>query len=578
GSAAGTENIPQPASDAFAKAIEKSLKVIETYSESRFVDDAFFILGRSHYHRKEYGLAERYLGQLLREYPWSPFSDETRVWLAKVHAELGLAEAVEEDLAPILAMDRPPARLLTEIHVLRGDMALRQGDIEAAMGAYETAAELAGNAARQAGIYRQLYTLALEQEAYDRALEYLDRHTRVAPSEQERVQARLTRVQLRQKGGDLDGAYQEIRNMVGLSEFAGIIPGLVLELGKIELQRGRRGLAVDHFVEVVEEYPTLQEASEAAFRVGDIYLTDEHEVLEARSYLKRVKRNSAFYAMAEQKLKQLDTIDRLKAEIRTYRAQLAKADGSESGAGEVGDPEIRIRERRGARTRAVAEPMAKDASSEEAEIDTAQVREKLAYAMFRLGEIQLFDMRYSEPALKIMADIVSTHSRTQVAAQAAYVLYVHTQANPDQAEFWRALLVEKYPTSPYGLLVSPPGTATSDPVWETWTDWADRQVVREPAGALGIFRKIRNRYGTEQSIFAIAYIYDEYLSQLDSAITAYDDYLAVFPGGSHQELASRRLDFLRRLRAEQTGGTPAPDPPEGKDGNENGGVQRDESP
>ena len=580
GTAAGTENIPQLASDAFAKAIEKSLKVIETYPESRFVDDAFFILGRSHYHRREYGLAERYLGQLLREYPWSPFSDETRIWLAKVHSELGLVEAVEEDLAPILAMDRPPARLLTEIHVLRGDMALRQGDIEAAMGAFEIAAELAGDAAQRAAIYRQLYTLALEQEDFDQALEYLDKHARASPSEQERVQAHLTRVQLMQKGGVLGGAYKEIRNMVGLSEFAGIIPELVLELGKIELQRGRREQAVNHFVEVVEEYPSLPEASEAAFRVGDIFLTDRHEVVEARSYLKRVKRNSAFHGMAKQKLKQLDTIDRLEAEIKLYRGQLAQADGAEARAGEVADVDIPIMEQRGhrrSRAQLVDEPSGKAASSGEAEIDSAQVREKLAYAMYRLGEIQLFDLRYSEPALKIMADIVSTHGNTQVAAQAAYVLFVHTQANPDQAEFWRALLVEKYPTTPYGLLLSAPGTTTNDPLLDSLSARADRQVVHEPAGALGLFLRIRNRYGTEQSTFAIAYIFDEYLSNLDGAITAYDEYLAVFPEGSHQELASQRLDFLQRLRAEQTGGIQAPDPAAGDVGDENGRVRSDDS-
>ena len=516
--AASSDNIPKPASDAFGKAIEKSLKVIDKYPESKYIDDAFFIIGRSHFHRREYGMAERYLRQLLQEYPWSPFNDQALIWLAKVHVQLGLYEAVEEDIALILAKPSPPRELLTEIYILRGDIALLQGDVSTAMNAFQEGVKLAVDAAQQAAIYHQLYTLSVEEEDYAAALDFLDKYARVTPKESERVNARLIRVQLRQKMNDFEGAYKEIRNMVALTEFASIIPGLQLELGKIESLRGNRAAALERFIEVLEEFRNLPEASEAAFRAGEIYLTELHEIETARDYLKRVKNNSVYYLPAQNKLKQITTFSEINKKIHSLRAQLNP------------DADKKI-------------------DTTEAAVDTTRIRRELAHALYRLGEIQLFEIEIPDTALEVMAQIVSNFSDTDVAPQAAYVLYVHTQDNPDQAAFWRDLMLEQYPDSPYGRLLSDKSATMGDPRLDSLMALVDEKVSRSPRQALNLFREIRSQFDTEQSCFAIAYIYDEYLSQLDSAITAYDEYLALYPSGTYSKDAGVRLEFLRQIKA-----------------------------
>ncbi len=518
GVAAGSDNIPKPASDAFGKAIEKSLKVIDIYPESKYIDDAFFIIGRSHFHRREFGMAERYLRQLFQEYPWSPFNDQALIWLAKVHVQLGLYEAVEEDIAPILAQPSPPRELLTEIYILRGDIALLQGDVSAAMKAFQEGVKLAIDAAQQAALYHQLYTLAIDEEDYAAALGFLDRYARTTPRESERVKARLTRVQLRQKMNDFEGAYKEIRNMVALTEFASIIPGLQLELGKIESLKGNRSAALERFIEVLEEFGNLPEASEAAFRAGEIYLAELHETETAREYFQRVKNTSVYYLPAQAKLKQITTFSEMNKRIHSLRTQLSPDT----------DKEI---------------------DTTEAAVDTTRIRIELAHALYRLGEIQLFEMEAPDTALKIMAEIVSNFSDMDVAAQAAYVLYVHTQDNPEQAAFWRALMLEQYPDSPYGRLLSDKSATMGDPGLDSLMALVDVKVSRSPRQALNLFREIRSQFDTEQSCFAIAYIYDEYLNQLDNAITAYDEYLALYPSGTYSKDAGERLEFLRKIKA-----------------------------
>lgn len=518
-----SDRIPSQASDAFASAIEKSLKVIKEYPNSRYVDDAFFIIGRSHYYRQEYGLAERNLQQLLDEYPWIAYADEIRIWLSKVHAEMGLYDLVEEDLAPILALDDPPRNLLTEVHILRGELALKQEDVPGAMRAFEQGAELATKPAQKSALLYRLYTLAHEAEDYPAALDFLDRFARSTPNEKERVDARLTRVQLLQLMDDIDGAYREIRNMVNLSEFASIIPGLQLEIGKIEQRSGNTEEAMNHFTDLIEEFRRMPEASEAAFYVGDIYLTEYHDIESANDYFFRVRNNSNYFEPAREKMRQITTLKSIHARIRELREQL----------GLEGEP---------------ATVSASDATG--AKIDNAQVRQDLAYANYRLGEIRLFELNDVTSGLEVMADIVTNFEETDVAAQAAYVLYYHSQDESDQAAFWRSILLEKYPRSPYGLILDDETSVTGDPRLDALLVEADRAVESDPRRALRLFRTMHDQFGTEHASFSIAYLYDEYLGQLDRAIEAYEEHLSLHPAGNYSDRARQRLEFLRGIKAE----------------------------
>ena len=517
------DRIPPRANDAFASAIAKSQKVIEQYPDSRYVDDAFFIIGRSHFYRQEYGLAERNLRQLLEEYTWIDYANEVRIWLAKVHAEMGMYDLVEEDLAPIIAMDHPPKKLLTEVYILQGELALRQKDVPGAIRAFEQGAGLATKPAQKSILLYRLYTLAHEAKDYPAALEFLDQFAHSTPNDDERINARLTRVQLLQLMDDIDGAYREIRNMVNLSEFASIIPGLQLEIGKIEHRNGNTDEALTHFTDLIEEFRRMPEASEAAFHVGDIYLTEFHDIESASDYFSRVRNNSIYIGPAREKLRQITTLKKMHARIRVLRKQLESE--SEPASPSEGD------------TTGI-------------KFDSAPVRQELAYANYRVGEIRLFELNDVTSGLEVMADIVTNFEETDVAAQAAYVLYYHTQDEPDQAAFWLSILLEKYPQSPYSLTLDDASSATGNPRLDSLLVLADAAVESDPRLALRLFRTIQDQFRTEQASFSIAYLYDEYLGQLDSAIDAYEEHLSLHPAGNYSDQAQQRLEVLRGIKAE----------------------------
>jgi TonB family protein len=69
--------------ESYRKAIEKSTKVIERHPNSKYYDDALFIIGVSSYYLEQYSSADRRLRELLANYPESEFVRESEIYLAK---------------------------------------------------------------------------------------------------------------------------------------------------------------------------------------------------------------------------------------------------------------------------------------------------------------------------------------------------------------------------------------------------------------------------------------------------------------------------------------------------------------
>ena len=77
----------------YKRAIEKALKVIEDSPNTKYYDDALYVVGVSYYNTDDFHNANRRLRELLANYPDSPYRKEAELYLAK--SKLKLRE--EED-------------------------------------------------------------------------------------------------------------------------------------------------------------------------------------------------------------------------------------------------------------------------------------------------------------------------------------------------------------------------------------------------------------------------------------------------------------------------------------------------
>ena len=83
------------------EAIENSHIVLNKYPESKYVDDAVYIIARASFLRDEVAIAESYFNQLLRDYPQSKFYSLSKIWLAYTHLRMGMVDTARYQIDEI---------------------------------------------------------------------------------------------------------------------------------------------------------------------------------------------------------------------------------------------------------------------------------------------------------------------------------------------------------------------------------------------------------------------------------------------------------------------------------------------
>ena len=81
---------------AYKNAIEKSLKVIEDHPNSKYYDDALYVVAASYYHTQQYSKAERRLRELLANFPESQYARQSMIYLAQAKLKLADHDAAIE--------------------------------------------------------------------------------------------------------------------------------------------------------------------------------------------------------------------------------------------------------------------------------------------------------------------------------------------------------------------------------------------------------------------------------------------------------------------------------------------------
>ncbi|MFA6597827.1 MAG: tetratricopeptide repeat protein [Ignavibacteriaceae bacterium] len=95
-------NVPSTAAASLNKVIEKCSKILQFNSESSFVDDALFMLGKSFYYQKNYLKALRKFQELIATQSKSEFVPETELWIAKTYFLLKNYAAADKLIAQVM--------------------------------------------------------------------------------------------------------------------------------------------------------------------------------------------------------------------------------------------------------------------------------------------------------------------------------------------------------------------------------------------------------------------------------------------------------------------------------------------
>ena len=97
--------------------------VINEYSDSKYVDDAIYYMGRSYFTLAEYFKSEKYFSELINKYPDSKYFNESKLWLEYTRLKLEPKDVILENLKLIekIINQKNDKKLFFLLHNIKGD-------------------------------------------------------------------------------------------------------------------------------------------------------------------------------------------------------------------------------------------------------------------------------------------------------------------------------------------------------------------------------------------------------------------------------------------------------------------------
>lgn len=217
-----TGRLSPAAADRWDKSIKQAQKVLQRYPNSKWTDDALFLIGKAYFGREEYGSSRQYFQQLLDSYPNSEYALEARFWTARTWAaETDYARA-SDAFKEILAAG-PPASWADQVLYAQGEVEFAREDYTGATGYYRQLAERYPNGTRAFDALTRIGDAAFQRRQWAEAQKAYTGAMARARGTKERLDLRLKIGQCMEKIEKFDEALDLYRQtsieLVGVNRY-----------------------------------------------------------------------------------------------------------------------------------------------------------------------------------------------------------------------------------------------------------------------------------------------------------------------------------------------------------------------
>ena len=515
------ESIPVSAIDDYSKVIEKSKRVLDEFPESSYRKDALLLIGKSHFHRQEYRLAEATFQQFDDEFgSGNPF--ESGFWKAMVKWRQGKSQAALEDLNEIISHQLIPDQQ-SKVYLSIAEIQLELSLDSSALDNLLKGAELTTDTEQRGQIYYRISLLAYDKDDYDLALEANKNLIRYTTSKKRIEEAKLQIVRIHRILGNWDIVMSEIKTILIDDRFTRIHGSLELELVQLYQMKGENSLAKNRLESIITDYPRTETSAEAYYMLGEIAINENWDLDDAEkqySQVTREYRKSQYTPTANLRVKQIKSYNDSKSSIIELRKELlAKVNNDTTNLDSTLFAKLN-------------------------KVDSHVNYESLANHYYNLGELEAFHFNRPKEAILNFLMIIDSLPKTSQYSKSLFTSsYIADQEGDSAlAISLRDSLLDQFPRSEYAEYLRmrygmPDLDGSSNKLFRK----GELIWQKNPTDALGVFRKIllqdRESDVSARSAMFLAVRYDSHFSKADSALFYYD-WLQKYKPDSEQALST----------------------------------------
>ncbi|MBT4035884.1 MAG: hypothetical protein HON27_06370 [Candidatus Marinimicrobia bacterium] len=572
-----TETVSREEINLYSKAIEKSKKLLTKFPESKYRDDAQFIIAKAYYFKGDFLLAKRHFEELNSIYSNSPHANEVPLWIGRCLMKTGDLEMARYEASRVLKGDKA-RRLQADALLLMGEIAVLQDSLGLAENYLEQVIDRSPDGFTKAQAQFQVGKMRENEKDYEGALTAYQTISKYKPSESLKVEAIIRQTSMLKALNRDEDAVEMIQDMLLSDKFVEIRGQLEVELGKLYLVMNEIDRAESKLTSIVEDYNRTEVSAEASFYLGELYLTKHYNYNEASTAFTNVKTQSArspLVTKATQKNKQIGRYEKIQLDFNNYQRELAglpplvKAKKSTSK-----NRSNRSKNQRGrSRSGKPANQRQKESVSrfddkknvviETVEVtaeDTIRVIKLIDENRYSLAEYMLFEFVRVDTTLEILTDLENSTADTSLKHQCAYMQYYAIESIRGDLQGGRYALEQiekKYPLY-YNTIISTPAEIEieSDPNEERYIQVASLFESGQHKAASSEYYSLKEDSTISISIrgkscFNHAWLNDHFLFNKASAVESYSYMVDHFPEDPLAKTARNRLNALTQDPTQQ---------------------------
>ena len=514
------EKIPQSAINDYEKVIEKSRLVLDEYPEFKLRKKAFILIVQSHFYRGELRETVGALGEMKDEFGDKVYI-EVEFWTSLVKWKQNKPQPAINGLNELINYGLN-VDMEAKAYLAIAEIFLEQKMYAEAMDNLEKSAERIQDQNEKGQIYYRIAELSFDAKSYDRALSAYQEVIKNSQSKKQIQEGNLKTVQIYRLKGNLDLAASAIKNMLLDENYKSIFADLELELAKLYDQQNMISESRNRLESIVQDYPKTTVSAEAYYMLGNYSIEQDWDMEDAlKQYSSVVKENkqSLYARPAQVRIKEINTYQQSKLDLESWSLRIAESD-----------------------------TIADFYFTEDEQKDLAQI-------LYSIIELEAFHFDRSDTGLVYLDLLIQYAYQSKIFPKALYAksVILEDKGELSLSKLLKQRIVNEFPKTDFALAI-----INTDKSYKIMTSTSDEKLVTaerkwndNPALAMDGYREIviedTVSESSAQAAYFLAYQYDYYFVQPDSALKYYEWILKHHSDSYQAEPSGKRAAFLNSV-------------------------------
>ena len=593
-----SENVPSDVKTSYENAIKKCWKLIDTYGDSSdYADDALLLIGKSHYNIHEYELSAKVLNQFLLKYLNSDLIPDAKLWLAKNYIELG-KEDEALDLLDNIFDDKISNNIAAQAFYILGNLYYKNQDYEKAIDNFQKCVEITdddeikGEAEFKTG--ESFFIL----EEYENSIYHFEKIQKLDVPVVKEYEAIMQKVNALAKLERFEEADQVLRFMFGNLRFQDQFSMIETKLANISEIQGDIDYAMELYYDIIKKYPKKEGAALSAFYLGQLYEFEFGNFDSAKVYYDRVNKEfnrseakdnattrsnllKEYLTIRDQIIKDkkdlfklehgdsllLDSIaveissdDSIQVEENDKFSDFDNAfnfpSDNDQDTSSMDTSNFAVQDSSGKKIQQTASEKKTVQKKKAVSRDPSEVEGSLIKNSFAIAEYFLLKYQNYDSSLTRYTRFVNNFSDSILTPKALYSIYFlyHTiYKNEIKADSVKNLIIDHYYNTPYGEKLSGKISSSTDELSKTLIDSSKIKYLEaenyldneDYNNAIKLFKDISEQDSgsiwAQKARYAVAYTYENYITDTVSAIQSYQILANEYPKTEFGKIAIQKI-------------------------------------